>query len=81
MLVKKMLLCIKIYIAENYYKIYTKNEPKQNKGENDSIHVVKRTAHKNIKRGIYIPAQEHYLYFSLCKKKKNYSAKKFISSV
>ena len=37
MLVKKMLLCIKIYIAENYYKIYTKNEPKQNKGENDSI--------------------------------------------
>ena len=44
------------------------------------IHVVKRTAHKNIKRGIYIPVQKDYLYFSLCKKK-NYSAKKFISSV
>ena len=60
-----MLLCIKIYIAENYYKIYTKNEPKQNKGENDSIHVVKRTAHKNIKRGIYTSTRRLLIFFPL----------------
>ena len=63
-----MLLCITKYIAENYYKIYTKNEPKQNKGENDSIlypRSKKRTAHKNIKRGIYTSTKRLLIFFPL----------------
>ena len=43
------------------------------------IHVVKNVQPIKTSNEEYIPAQKDYLYFSLCKK--NYSAKKFISSV